>query len=86
MEIVLGSKRRLSFFIGLLKKDKAYEFKVEQQENLQQHGNNMAGWIRKFVTFLNFASHIWKYLETRFTQTNGAIKYKPDRDVYEIQQ
>uniref|UniRef100_A0A803MDR9 Retrotransposon Copia-like N-terminal domain-containing protein n=1 Tax=Chenopodium quinoa TaxID=63459 RepID=A0A803MDR9_CHEQI len=91
MEIVLASKRKLGFVTGLVKKDAEDEVKADQWDTC----NNMViAWlmscmsdsIKRSVLFLNTARDVWKNLEIRFSQTNGARKYKLCRDVYDLKQ
>uniref|UniRef100_A0A803MPC2 Integrase catalytic domain-containing protein n=1 Tax=Chenopodium quinoa TaxID=63459 RepID=A0A803MPC2_CHEQI len=91
MEINLALKRKLGFVTSLGKKDTADDVKADQWDTCNSMviaclTSNMTDTVKKSVMFLNSASEIWKQLETRFLQTNGARKDRLNKEVYEIKQ
>ncbi|KAL2924831.1 Retrovirus-related Pol polyprotein from transposon TNT 1-94 [Bienertia sinuspersici] len=91
MEIALASKRKLGFVTGLTVKDTSDEQKADQWETCNNMvicwiTGNVSENIRKSVLFMSSAKEIWKNLETRFSQVNGARKYKLNKEVYDLKQ
>ncbi|KAL2933248.1 Apolipoprotein A-I [Bienertia sinuspersici] len=42
--------------------------------------------IKRSVLYYNLAREIWANLERRFTVSNGALKYKLNKELYDIKQ
>ncbi|KAL2921943.1 Retrovirus-related Pol polyprotein from transposon RE1 [Bienertia sinuspersici] len=91
MEIALASKRKLGFVTGMTVKDSTDEQKADQWETCNNMvicwiTGNLSDNIRKSMLFMNSAKEIWRNLETRFSQVNGARKYRLNKEVYDLKQ
>ena len=91
MEIALSTKRKPPFVHGTLSKPIDGPIKGDQWEACN---NLVIAWIMNSIfdsiadsiLHIESASEIWKYLERRFTVSNGSKKYKLNKDAYNLKQ
>ncbi|KAL2892675.1 Retrovirus-related Pol polyprotein from transposon TNT 1-94 [Bienertia sinuspersici] len=91
MEINLAAKRKLGFVTGAVKRDRNDPIKQEQWDT---SNNLVITWlhrsvseqIKKSILYLTAAREIWVQLEVLFNVTNGARKYKLNKEAYETEQ
>lgn len=91
MEIALSSKRKLGFINGQVVKDEGDRVKGELWDTCN---DTVIGWIMGSVTdsikqtimYMLTAKEIWEYLEKRYSVSNGSLKYKLNRDLYNHKQ
>lgn len=91
MEIAFSSKRKLGFINGQVIKDEEDRVKGELWDTCN---DTVIGWIMGFVTdsikqtimYMLTAKEIWEYLEKRYSVSNGSLKYKLNRDLYNHKQ
>ncbi|KAK9671088.1 hypothetical protein RND81_12G006000 [Saponaria officinalis] len=91
MELALSAKRRLGFVTGKTAKPKEDEDEIEAW---MVNNNQVITWILKNVSerikmviiYTSTAKGIWDVLEKRYTITNGARKFKLNKETYEISQ
>ncbi|KAL2902579.1 Retrovirus-related Pol polyprotein from transposon TNT 1-94 [Bienertia sinuspersici] len=91
MEINLAAKRKLGFVTGVVKRDGSDPIKQELWDTCN---NLVIAWIhrsvseqiKKSILYLTTAREIWMHLEALFNVTNGAKKYKHNKEAYETEQ
>jgi len=91
MEIALSTKRKLPFVHGTLPRPTDDLIKGDQWDACN---NLVISWIMNTVSdsiadsilYIESATKIWKQLEKRFAVSNGARKYKLNKDVYNLKQ
>ena len=89
MEIALFTKRKLPFVHGTLPRPTDDPIKGDQWDACN---NLVISWIMNTVSdsiadsilYIESATEIWKQLEKRFAVSNGARKYKLNKDVYNL--
>ncbi|KAL2922455.1 hypothetical protein RDABS01_013946 [Bienertia sinuspersici] len=91
MELALASKRKLGFINGEITKEKENEKKKQLWDIcnsvvISWLHNSLNETIRRSVLYYNSAREIWLQLEKRFTVSNGALKYKLNKQLYETKQ
>lgn len=90
-EIQLSSKRKLGFVNGSVTRNDADETQGQQWDTCNDlviswiHGNVSEN-IKRSILFINSAHEIWKQLERRFQLSNGARKYKLNKELFTISQ
>ncbi|KAL2942624.1 Retrovirus-related Pol polyprotein from transposon TNT 1-94 [Bienertia sinuspersici] len=91
MEISLVAKRKLGFVTGSVKRDE----KDNTKQELWDTCNNLViSWlhrsvseqIKKSILYYNTTREIWLHLKTCYNVTNGARKYKLNKEVYDTHQ
>ncbi|KAL2944407.1 Retrovirus-related Pol polyprotein from transposon RE1 [Bienertia sinuspersici] len=91
MEINLAAKRKLGFVTSAIKRDSSYPVKQEQWDTCNHlviawvH-RSVSDQIKKSILCLTTEREIWMQLETLFNVTNGARKYKLNKEAYETEQ
>ncbi|VFQ62855.1 unnamed protein product [Cuscuta campestris] len=89
MEIALSSKRKLGFVKGSVVKEQADTAKAELWDTCN---DTVIGWIMGSVsdsikqTIMYMLREIWMYLESRYSVSNGSLKYKLNRELYSFKQ
>jgi len=89
MEIALSTKRKLPFVHGTLPRPTDDPVKGDQWDACN---NLVIAWIMNSVSdsiaesilYIESAAEIWKQLDKRFAVSNGARKYKLNKDVYNL--
>ncbi|VFQ61063.1 unnamed protein product [Cuscuta campestris] len=91
MEIALSSKRKLGFVKGSFVKEQADTAKAELWDTCN---DTVIGWImgsvsdsiKQTIMYMLTAREIWMYLESRYSVSNGSLKYKLNRELYSFKQ
>ncbi|KAL2892790.1 Retrovirus-related Pol polyprotein from transposon TNT 1-94 [Bienertia sinuspersici] len=91
MEKALAARRKLGFVIGAVVRDKE---DPKKQELWDTCNNVVISWlhatvsdtIKRSVLYSNSARDIWLQLERRFTVSNGALKYRLSKALYDTKQ
>lgn len=91
MEIALSSKRKLGFVNGTVIKDEEDSTKGDLWDTCN---DTVIGWImgsvsepiKQTIMYMMTAREIWLYLERRFSLSNGSLKYKLNKELYETKQ
>ncbi|XP_057526224.1 uncharacterized protein LOC130805466 [Amaranthus tricolor] len=91
IEITLSSKRKLGFTNGTVTRDKEDRVKGDLWDTCN---DTVIGWImgsvsepiKQTIMYMMFATKIWLYLERRFSISNGSLKYKLNKELYETKQ
>ncbi|KAL2896915.1 Retrovirus-related Pol polyprotein from transposon TNT 1-94 [Bienertia sinuspersici] len=91
MEIALAARRKLGFVTGAVVRDKEDPMKQELWDTCN---NVVISWLeaavsdtyKKSVLYSNSARDIWLQLESRFTVSNGALKYRLSKAWYDTKQ
>ena len=91
MKIALSTKRKLPFVHGTLPRPTDDPVKGDQWDACN---NLVIAWIMNSVSdsiaesilYIESAAEIWKQLDKRFAVSNGARKYKLNKDVYNLKQ
>ncbi|KAL2929637.1 ATP synthase subunit a [Bienertia sinuspersici] len=73
MELALVTRRKLGFVIGVVERDTDNKKKQDFA-------------IKKSIIYYTSARELWVHLEKRFTVSNGVLKYKINRQLYDTQQ
>ena len=90
-EIQLSSKRKLGFVNDSVTCHATDETQGQQWDTCNDlviswiHGN-VSDNIKRFILFINSAHKIWKHLERRFQLSNGARKYKLNKELFGVSQ
>lgn len=91
MEIALSSKRKLGFVNGTVVRDEDDRTKGDLWDTCN---DTIIGWImgsvsepiKQTIMYMMTVREIWVYLEERFSVSNGSLKYKLNKELYEIKQ
>ncbi|KAL2896215.1 Retrovirus-related Pol polyprotein from transposon TNT 1-94 [Bienertia sinuspersici] len=91
MEIALASKRKLGFVTGQVKRDRDDQRKQELWDTCN---NTVLSWlhasvsdsIKKSILYHSSSREVWIQLEKRFSISNGALKYKINKQLYDTKQ
>ncbi|XP_074306447.1 uncharacterized protein LOC141641693 [Silene latifolia] len=88
MELALSTKRKLGFVLGTVEKPKGDQVKLEARETANSLViawivQNVSEPIKMAIMYTVFAKEIWKLLKNRYLVSNGARKYKLNKDTYD---
>ncbi|XP_074298478.1 uncharacterized protein LOC141629359 [Silene latifolia] len=91
MELALSTKRKLGLVTGALEKPKSDGKNIEAwmaANSLVIYWilQNVSESIKMAVMYTQSAKEIWKLLKNRYLVSNGARKYKLNKDTYEFKQ
>ncbi|KAK9740227.1 hypothetical protein RND81_03G020800 [Saponaria officinalis] len=91
MELALSAKRKLGFVTGKTTKPKEDEDEIEawvvsNNQVITWILQNVSERIKMVIIYIPTAKGIWDMLEKRYTVTNGARKFKLNKETYEISQ
>lgn len=90
MEINLRSKRKLGFVDGTIPKpDDATQLELWETCNsivISWIMNGVSDSISTSILYMQSAHEIWKHLEVRFSVSNGARKYKVNKETNDLKQ
>ncbi|KAK9691437.1 hypothetical protein RND81_09G196600 [Saponaria officinalis] len=91
MELVLSAKRRLGYVTGKIPKPKEDEDKIEawivnNNQVITWILQNVSERIKMVIIYTPTAKGVWDTLEKRYTVSNGARKYKLNKESYEAVQ
>ncbi|KAK9750327.1 hypothetical protein RND81_02G187800 [Saponaria officinalis] len=91
MELALSAKRKLGYVTGKIAKPKEDEEKIEawvvsNNQVITWILQNVSERIKMLIIYTPTAKGIWDTLEKRYTVSNGARKFKLNKESYEITQ
>ncbi|KAK9697995.1 hypothetical protein RND81_08G075400 [Saponaria officinalis] len=91
MELALSAKRKLGYVIGKTVKPREDEEKIEawvvaNNQVITWILQNVSERIKMVIIYTPTAKGIWDVLEKQYTVTNGARKFKLNKETYEITQ
>jgi len=91
MENNLSTKRKMVFALGIFPRAlddaaKAEQWKACNNLVISWILNNVSKPISTSILYVTSASVVWKHLEQRFSLSNGARKYKLNKDLYALRQ
>ena len=86
MKIALSSKKELGFINGTVTRDEEDRVKGDLWDTCN---DTVIGWImgiKQTIMYMLTSGEIWLYLERRFSISNGSLKYKLNKELYETKQ
>ena len=86
MKIALSSKKELGFINGTVTRDEEDRVKGDLRDTCN---DTVIGWImgiKQTIMYMLTSGEIWLYLERRFSISNGSLKYKLNKELYETKQ
>ncbi|KAH9608491.1 hypothetical protein KSS87_016289 [Heliosperma pusillum] len=91
MELALSAKRKVGFITGAVEKPKRDNVRIEAWISANSLViswilQNVSESIKMAILYTQSAKEIWKLLRERYLVSNGARKYKLNKDTYECKQ